>query len=65
MGANLLDLDALAGGDPLVAGAAGELVHAVVARHEGGGARAVQDDDGGDLVTASGAEHAGLLVPDA
>jgi hypothetical protein len=55
---DLLDLDALAGGNPLVAGAAGELVHAVVASDQGGGARAIEHDDGGDLSgEAEAAQH--------
>mmetsp|Transcript_9052 Transcript_9052/g.30179 ORF Transcript_9052/g.30179 Transcript_9052/m.30179 type:complete len:371 (-) Transcript_9052:149-1261(-) len=61
----LLDLDLLAGGDPLVASSAGELVHTIIASDEGGGPGSVEHDDGSNLVTAGGAEHASLLVPDA
>mmetsp|Transcript_14116 Transcript_14116/g.32575 ORF Transcript_14116/g.32575 Transcript_14116/m.32575 type:complete len:356 (+) Transcript_14116:1276-2343(+) len=60
----LLDLDLLARCDPLVASSTGELVHAVIASHEGGGSRSIEDDNGGDLVTASSTEHSSLLVPD-
>mmetsp|Transcript_55359 Transcript_55359/g.154255 ORF Transcript_55359/g.154255 Transcript_55359/m.154255 type:complete len:243 (-) Transcript_55359:413-1141(-) len=61
----LLDLDLLAGADPLVAGAAGEFVHAVVQGDEGGCARAVEHHEAHHLVAARGAKQAGGLVPDA
>ena len=62
---HLLDLDLLARSEPLVALAACELVHAVVAHHERRGAGPVKHHDRGDLVAAGGAEHARCLVPDA
>lgn len=64
-GENLLDLDVLARSKPLVALSAGELVDTVVARNEGSGTGAVEDNDRGHLVPARSAEHPSSLVPDA
>mmetsp|Transcript_70984 Transcript_70984/g.152966 ORF Transcript_70984/g.152966 Transcript_70984/m.152966 type:complete len:436 (-) Transcript_70984:43-1350(-) len=61
----LLDHDLVAGADPLVARAEGELVDAVVQGHEAGGAGAVQDHEAHHLVAARGANEARRLVPDA
>mmetsp|Transcript_22581 Transcript_22581/g.55772 ORF Transcript_22581/g.55772 Transcript_22581/m.55772 type:complete len:364 (-) Transcript_22581:126-1217(-) len=76
-----LDLDLLAGADPGLERAVGqlaplgraavaELVHAVVQRHQHGGAGAVQGDERRDLVAPRGAQQAvlavaGLLAPHA
>mmetsp|Transcript_109160 Transcript_109160/g.352405 ORF Transcript_109160/g.352405 Transcript_109160/m.352405 type:complete len:300 (+) Transcript_109160:96-995(+) len=61
----LLDLDLLAGADPLVPGAQGELVDAVVHGHEDGGAGPVERHEAHDLVAASGTQEARGLVPNA
>jgi hypothetical protein len=64
-----VDLDLLAGADPRLEGAVGELasvggasvgelVDAVVEAHEHGGARAVDGDERGDLITSGRADHA-------
>mmetsp|Transcript_17190 Transcript_17190/g.53440 ORF Transcript_17190/g.53440 Transcript_17190/m.53440 type:complete len:268 (+) Transcript_17190:1064-1867(+) len=59
------NLDVGARADPLVPLRERELGDAVVERDEHSRARAVQRDDGSDLVAASRADEAGALVPDA
>mmetsp|Transcript_67951 Transcript_67951/g.210075 ORF Transcript_67951/g.210075 Transcript_67951/m.210075 type:complete len:402 (+) Transcript_67951:104-1309(+) len=61
----LADLDLLAGADPLVPRAQGELVDAVVHGHEDRGPRPVERHEAHDLVAARGADEARGLVPDA
>mmetsp|Transcript_15270 Transcript_15270/g.41016 ORF Transcript_15270/g.41016 Transcript_15270/m.41016 type:complete len:278 (-) Transcript_15270:526-1359(-) len=61
----LADLDLGAGRDPLVALTESELVGAVIECDKDGSAGAIEGNEGGDLVTASRAQKASLLAPDA